>query len=105
MKRARAHAASLQGRRGLVVLEGGTIQITCPKCGSDVQTHLGIAPSVLQQAVRLQTAQHGAIAFCQQCNSYFLFGPGAISDAIHDSAAADKHDADMGDDREGQHRE
>jgi hypothetical protein len=49
--------------------------IPCPACGADVEVHLGLAPGVIWQAVRLQSHRPGATAFCPHCNSYFVFGP------------------------------
>lgn len=57
-------------------------QISCPLCGADVQVQLGIAPGVVWQAARLQTARPGVIAFCAECDSYFVFGPGTVSEEL-----------------------
>ena len=45
-----------------------------------MEVHLGLAPGVIWQAVRLQSHRPGATVFCPHCNSYFIFGPCALSD-------------------------
>jgi hypothetical protein len=47
-----------------------------------VQVQLGIAPAVLWQAMRLQSARPGAIAYCANCESYFVFGPGPVTEEL-----------------------
>ena len=77
----------MEQRRKPFDVETSPRQIPCPKCGADVQVQLGIAPSVVWQAVRLQAARPGAIAYCPQCNSYFVFGPCALTEEAGPPAA------------------
>ena len=61
--------------------------IACPLCGAEVQVQLGIAPAVVWQAMRLQSARPGAIAFCPACDSYFVYPPWEMITALQTVSA------------------
>ncbi|HUG90009.1 MAG TPA: hypothetical protein VML55_04190 [Planctomycetaceae bacterium] len=80
------------------------LQIPCPNCGTEIKVRLGIAAPLVWQAVRLQSARPGAIVFCPNCNSYFVFGPCALTEQrpltppgeTRDEATLNDQDADNG---------
>ena len=75
--------------------------IACPLCGAEVQVQLGMAPAVVRQAMRLQSARPGASAFCPECDSYFVYGPWEMTAELQTVSAGGSEDRPLAHQRNG----
>jgi hypothetical protein len=65
-----------------------------------VEVHLGIAPNVIWEAVRLQSTRSGATVFCPHCESYFVFRPSSLTDEAANAGPQSGEESEQGEPQE-----